>query len=51
MNGDRLFIAADLSALATTQIGRSIAPAERAFGFLGLGTNALQAVKRFGLLR
>ena len=51
MADDRLFIGPDLSTLATNQINRSLAPAERAFGFVGLGTRALQAIVRFGLIQ
>ncbi len=51
MPGDRLFISADPLVTAANRLNRTLQPVDRAFGFALLGTRALNAIKRFGLIR
>ena len=46
---DRLFVAEDRLTKVNSVVNKILPPFERIFGFAGLGTNSLNAIKRFGL--
>ncbi len=49
MPNDRLFVAEDKMMKVNAVVNKILPPFERIFGFTGLGTNTLNAIRRFGL--
>lgn len=51
MPGDRVFIAEDRYVATTAFINKATQPFQRLMGFVGLGTQTLNSIKRYGLLQ
>ena len=49
MPGDRLFIAKDELTALNVVVNKVLAPFERVFGFISLGTSMANRIARFGL--